>query len=429
MKKKYTFINFHLFEIDTIQEYLHDMAKQGWMLKKLRFGFTVFERCEPQDIYFVIEIYEKGSILNPYFVNEEQVQYSDFIESYGYELINSYSNYQVYKTNKKIELPIHSYVDETMRKRRNRAILKQEIYMYLFILILPILNFRPSRTFNSLHTYQNTSLLLLSLLVIPLYILIILRAIPVFRWILIKERYHISVKHMLVRDRFYAVCLSVILLLGAFTLCFANNTSFTYIFLFLGWITFICFPVFLGLDYILSRWIKKHHAVPALLISLYLGCIFPIHMMTSNMLKQPEETIKVSDALFHGSDFQDDLPPMTSNEQEKKDSIFLTTQSYYERFQCRENYKGYTSFCDNLYYTIYTIKNTPLKEHITSLILNPEYRAPAFKGKILDWDWYQNDSDDVYLTKDNHIIELSMTMYEPTQKQLEFVAEKLNQLE
>ena len=52
MNSKVQFRMFTIFDLDKVEDYLHEMHLKGWKIKSNRFGFFYFEQCRPDDIVY-----------------------------------------------------------------------------------------------------------------------------------------------------------------------------------------------------------------------------------------------------------------------------------------------------------------------------------------------------------------------------------------
>ena len=52
MNSKVQFRMFTIFDLDKVEDYLHEMHLQGWEFKANRFGFFYFEQCQPDDVIY-----------------------------------------------------------------------------------------------------------------------------------------------------------------------------------------------------------------------------------------------------------------------------------------------------------------------------------------------------------------------------------------
>ena len=52
MKSKVQFRMFTIFDLDKVEDYLHEMHLKGWKYKANRFGFFYFEQCRPDDAIY-----------------------------------------------------------------------------------------------------------------------------------------------------------------------------------------------------------------------------------------------------------------------------------------------------------------------------------------------------------------------------------------
>ena len=52
MNSKVQFRMFTIFDLDKVEDYLHEMHLKGWKFKSNRFGFFYFEPCRPDDVVY-----------------------------------------------------------------------------------------------------------------------------------------------------------------------------------------------------------------------------------------------------------------------------------------------------------------------------------------------------------------------------------------
>ena len=52
MNSKVQFRMFTIFDLDKVEDYLHEMHLKGWKFKSNRFGFFYFEQCQPDDVIY-----------------------------------------------------------------------------------------------------------------------------------------------------------------------------------------------------------------------------------------------------------------------------------------------------------------------------------------------------------------------------------------
>ena len=52
MNSKVQFRMFTIFDLDKVEDYLHEMHLKGWKFKSNRLGFFYFEQCRPDDVIY-----------------------------------------------------------------------------------------------------------------------------------------------------------------------------------------------------------------------------------------------------------------------------------------------------------------------------------------------------------------------------------------
>lgn len=88
------FRNFRYTECDAFGEYLHEMSLKGWHFRKWQMGL-VFEKGEPADITYCVEVFPKGSEMD--LKPEKQAEeYADYCRVAGWELIDGQRKFCVF---------------------------------------------------------------------------------------------------------------------------------------------------------------------------------------------------------------------------------------------------------------------------------------------------------------------------------------------
>ena len=54
MNSKVQFRMFTIFDLDKVEDYLHEMHLKGWKFKSNRFGLFYFDQCQPDDVIYCI---------------------------------------------------------------------------------------------------------------------------------------------------------------------------------------------------------------------------------------------------------------------------------------------------------------------------------------------------------------------------------------
>ena len=80
MKSKVQFRMFTIFDLDKVEDYLHEMHLKGWKFKSNRFGFFYFDQCQPDDVIYCI--YDSR------FLKKYKYELQDFRDR-GWELIGA----------------------------------------------------------------------------------------------------------------------------------------------------------------------------------------------------------------------------------------------------------------------------------------------------------------------------------------------------
>lgn len=103
-KQKRIFRQFHYWECDSFAEYLHNMSAKGWHFKGWKLGM-IFEKGEPEEIYYDVEAFSKGSEMDTR-PEPETEEYADYCEAAGWKFIDSSRRFCVFQRQAEDAVPI-----------------------------------------------------------------------------------------------------------------------------------------------------------------------------------------------------------------------------------------------------------------------------------------------------------------------------------
>ena len=135
--RKRVFLSYTPRECDAFADYLHEQSLKGWHFKEWRFGL-VFEKGEPKDIIYDIEISPKASDqdMRP---SEDTMDFADYCEAAGWKLLDSHGKICVFKKLLEDARPIVS------KEERFENIAKEEkadwLRTYLLVIGLSVFYF------------------------------------------------------------------------------------------------------------------------------------------------------------------------------------------------------------------------------------------------------------------------------------------------
>ena len=114
---------FRYTECDAFGQYLHEMSLDGWHFQKWQMGL-VFEKGEPADITYCVEVFPKGSEMD--LKPEEQAEeYADYCSVAGWELIDGQRKFCIFRRRDPDAMPIVTEEErfENVRKAERRELL------------------------------------------------------------------------------------------------------------------------------------------------------------------------------------------------------------------------------------------------------------------------------------------------------------------
>ncbi|MEG0528352.1 MAG: DUF2812 domain-containing protein, partial [Longicatena sp.] len=137
MKTKRKTLNFFLYEHQALQEYLENMAEEGWMIERISGGLMkilTFVSCTPKKYYFHLDFISNYSFWFPQVENKEVFKYRALVEEYGYTFILNQGPLQLFMSEEKMDIPIREQSEETKKELRKISIKEVGLWMVFGIL-------------------------------------------------------------------------------------------------------------------------------------------------------------------------------------------------------------------------------------------------------------------------------------------------------
>ena len=125
-KVRRVFRDYGYTECERFAEYLHEMSLKGWHFIKWKMGL-VFEKGDPEDITYCVEVFPKGSEmdLKP---GEEAEEYAEYCREAGWELIDGKRRFCIFRRIKPDAPPI---VTQEERLENIRKAEQSEFFWYV----------------------------------------------------------------------------------------------------------------------------------------------------------------------------------------------------------------------------------------------------------------------------------------------------------
>lgn len=132
-KKKLVFWGFFSLDYKAMEEYLEQMAKQGWMLEKVGKITAKFRGIKPQPLKFYIDVFKEGGPLTPE-NTEEALEYRNLCRESGWNYITSMDHLQFFYA-KAGSSPVPIQTDQALEQNIIRTTLwKHELFSVLIAL-------------------------------------------------------------------------------------------------------------------------------------------------------------------------------------------------------------------------------------------------------------------------------------------------------
>lgn len=404
--KKRQYIDFHMFEIPTLCEYFSEMAKQGWMLEKLRLHTATFRRCASQDITFFININERSTNLGYDYVSIEDQRFSDFCEDFGLQPVCRYAFYQVFSTDQTLDYSFYDGgVHHYLQSKKKEILRFERSYYVMFVAmysIMAIIWMIPPYTRTNFNLYQ---MLILAPII---FCFAYPNCIPLIKWLIKKETYQASVQKIKARSHFSMSLYCLVIVSGIVSLISGEIIE---LFLFTLIATYAIIPFFL----LRAIFINRNQIVCWSITVLFASASAIFGYVC---LWLPYQSVEVVDVI---------APYRSYRSQEPIDSDFYIEYQYrnafldeYDFYEIRgvdetcyqeNNHRQSESFDVNAYcsmnrsYQLYVIKNKLFQESMISSVLNQ--RDAFFLDKRETYSLYQVKDYWTYIVKDNFILSIN----------------------
>ena len=181
MKTKYQLLNIHMFERKALETYLHEMAKQGWRIDKLRYFYMRFRKCEPCTLYYQVGFDDSTGIFYLTYDEGKDSNLTAFMESFGYTYISSVGIMRLFESETNDSFFSEPEIDEqAFRSATFRDELSKSIMPFVFTLLMTLLQIR-QRADYLWYLSSNMDLAFLGIF-ITLTLYYLLRMIPYLRY-------------------------------------------------------------------------------------------------------------------------------------------------------------------------------------------------------------------------------------------------------
>ena len=173
-EKKKAF-DFYYTELSAMAEYLEQQESKGYRLKRFENNRLIFEKCEPRNIRYSVEIF-KGS------------SYREFIESCtleGWEHVTTYNGeLYIFRTQKSDAIDIMTDEKEKFKTTAKRMVFQPGLWSFIFSAFYPLyhLIFRLNRGIT-INVFETDVFNYIALMLIVIYVFItLLRLFDCFFW-------------------------------------------------------------------------------------------------------------------------------------------------------------------------------------------------------------------------------------------------------
>ncbi|MGX8851320.1 DUF2812 domain-containing protein [Amedibacillus sp. YH-ame10] len=370
MKTKRKTLNFFLYEHQALQEYLENMAEEGWMIERISGGLMkilTFVSCTPKKYYFHLDFISNYSFWFPQVENKEVFKYRALVEEYGYTFILNQGPLQLFMSEEKMDIPIREQSAETKKELRKISIKEVGMWMIFGILwiFMGISSFLNGK-YQDAYVWADNATLVLDVSRCVLGLLYISFSFPVFAWIIHeKKRYSLWRIQLRTYLQYVSVlCIIVLMLGGLFNLSFA---------LILLYIILAVSIINMSITYTAKRFDKTYKRI-AIIALLVVGMI-----MGGNKLIEKS----VQNSMLNNSEYilteGKSVIPYDYLEWEENQTVDIRTQN--SEFLKEVDYSYSENEDEYFSYQIVTVKNTPLHKLIMQLLTTKDLISEREIGK------------------------------------------------
>lgn len=370
-------MSFYAFENKVLEQYLRKMANKGWKLVKLQGllkNMMIFEKCEPQNIYYYVDVGTNYSIMFPNSTNPSQAQYRAFLEEYGYDFVSSNGPIEVYSSKEESKLPIHEE-DET-RNEELRKIAKRELLVNIFLPLLYIFIGRQMFT-GAVNFYFANIDIVLGFFYVFVACIWLSMLYPYVRWLVHKKKVY-KLRNIILRT-YLQICMAISLTISLF---FFMNEN-------LGLVSILFIIILMIVKFI--TWIdERAFTYKKKLLMKIITLILFGYLLFSFMLQYTLYSVLHQDVRDSDKQAGIILPSLQMKEVTgfQQESMFSEVIKTYDK--------------DTADFTYIHLKNTLLKGYMKARILNEQkYKKVAESSGLTI---YQGNDNQLLIAKDNQMI-------------------------
>lgn len=167
---KIKYFTFSAYECTAIQEFLEEMASEGWLLESISGSRFKFTKIEPKNLKFSVEPVPQISTLDVKDSNTA-LEYREYCESAGWNYVCERGNLQIFYCHKNSEIiPIHTDENEKFKSIFKSSLF--DIVLKLLLIALIAFNIYNSISYGSISYFLSSNLSLASTIVFLVLILV-----------------------------------------------------------------------------------------------------------------------------------------------------------------------------------------------------------------------------------------------------------------
>jgi len=131
------FFMFQMYECAAVEEFLAEMALDGWMVEKIKGSFFTFHKIEPKKLTFAVDIFDKASEFDT-IPADSTMEYIEYCKEAGWEYICARGKLQVFCSETENGIPIHT--DPKLKLKAINKGMFSVLFAYILNILVGILN-------------------------------------------------------------------------------------------------------------------------------------------------------------------------------------------------------------------------------------------------------------------------------------------------
>ncbi|MHC1685508.1 MAG: DUF2812 domain-containing protein [Clostridiaceae bacterium] len=409
---KRVLFKFSPYECTAVEEYLEEMAQEGWLLEAITMNVLKFKRIEPKKIKYSVDILHKVSTFD-HRETDLKLEYREYCEAAGWKYLCEGNNGKIqvfYTEDTNNAVPIHTDQEEKFKSVIKGSV--YDIFPQLMLILLMFFNIYMQLFKGNVEYTLATNMGIFSAVI--LLFAIVVNAIGItnfFIWVIrakfvLKQNKFMpynSYKQLKIKNLFNKVFILITLAILFVLLIFDNNESKGFI---ISVFLIACIPIIVTVctkiftnKKIYSRNTNRTITISAVIVSIFLMVILVGHSIFINVTTNKQEEVKSENTILLLSDYGFNGDSNTEIDTDK--SLIAERTQYF--LTDKDNHLSYTIFQSN-YPWIIKFDEDRLIKRLSGYGIDLKQRSTKLGSNVKVYS--SGDKKHYVLVLDNKVIEI-----------------------